>query len=199
MISSDLYHQSFIAEGKMGTHYLTIPLLSDYQLENAATSVAALELLASSGFNISSKDIAQGLARVKWPGRFQILNRQPVVLVDGAHNVASVKRLAEGIKAYFHYHRIFFIIGMSRDKDIAGIVKELASLSPQVIVTHSSHPRAASPLTIASEFIKQGIKPKISENTAQALSQTLSVVNKEDLICVTGSLFIVAEALDYFS
>ena len=198
-ISGDFYHQSLIVKGEMGDHHLTIPLLGDYQIENAATAVAALEILASLGFDIVAEDIAQGLARVEWPGRFQILNHQPMVLVDGAHNVASMKRLAESIKGYFHYGKNFLIFGTSCDKDIPGIVKELVPLSPRVIVTYSSHPRAASPSTVAAEFIRWDIKPKIAENVPQALSQTLSVANKEDLICVTGSLFLVAEALNYFS
>ncbi len=245
-ITGNLYHQSFIVEGKMGTYHLAIPLLGDYQIENAATAVVALELLAPSGFAIPSEDVAQGLARVEWPGRFQILRYRPVVLVDGAHNVASMKRLVSNIKTYFDLgcrsecvsrspepfapchsegakrlknlaqgklregeesHRSgqvprpknLLIIGASCDKDIAGMVKELVSLSPQVIATRSSHPRAASPSVIAAEFAKQDIKPEITENVTQALSQTLPVANKEDVVCVTGSLFLVAEALDYFS
>jgi folylpolyglutamate synthase/dihydropteroate synthase len=83
------------------------------------------------------------------------------------------------------------------DKEIAGIVKELTQLSPRVIVTRSSHPRAASPLTLAAEFNKRGIKPKIADTVAEALSQDLSLASKKDLVCVTGSLLVVAEALDY--
>jgi len=198
-ITSDLCHQSFTVGGKMGTHHITIPLLGDYQVENAATAVAALEVLASLGFRITAEDIARGLARVDWPGRFQILRRQPIVLVDGAHNVASIRRLVENIKTYFDYDQVFLVIGTSCDKDISGIVKELVPLSPQVAVTRSSHPRAASPSTVAAEFISQGIEPKLSDNVFQALSQTLSLADKEDLICVTGSLFVMAEALNYFS
>jgi dihydrofolate synthase/folylpolyglutamate synthase len=76
-------------------------------------------------------------------------------------------------------------------------VKELNFLSPQVIVTRSSHPRAASPLALAAEFAKWGINPRVTEAVTQALSQTLAMVEERDLICVTGSLFVVAEALDY--
>lgn len=198
-MTSDLCHQSFTVGGKMGTHHITIPLLGDYQVENAATAIATLEVLASSDFRITAEDIARGLAQVDWPGRFQILRRQPVVLVDGAHNVASTRRLVENIKTYFDYDQVFLVIGTSCDKDISGMVKELVSLSPQVAVTRSTHPRAASLPTVAAEFLSQGIEPKLSENVFQALSQTLSLADKEDLICVTGSLFIVAEALDYFS
>jgi dihydrofolate synthase/folylpolyglutamate synthase len=207
-ITSNLYQQSFTIEGKMGIHHITIPLLGDFQIENAATAVAALELLASSGCAITSANIARGLARVEWPGRFQILQHHPMVLVDGAHNVASTRRLVSNIKAYFnfgcHYEgekqpKNLLVFGTSCDKDIPGMVKELVSLSPQVVVTSSSHPRAASPLAIAAEFAKQGIKPEVAENIPQALSQTLSEANEEDVISITGSLFVVAEALDYFS
>ena len=69
----------------------------------------------------------------------------------------------------------------------------------QVVVTRSSHPRAASPLDLAAEFAKAGIKPKITNAVGQALSQTLALARKSDLICVTGSLFVVAEALDYMA
>jgi dihydrofolate synthase / folylpolyglutamate synthase len=195
----DLKHQSLVVHGRSGDHNLSIPLLGDYQLENAAVAVAALETLASLGYRISAADIARGVARVKWPGRFQILNYRPVVLVDGAHNVASMMRLVENIKAYFNYGQIFLIIGSSCDKDIPGMVKELVSLSPRVIATHSSHPRAASPSIVAAEFLNRGIKAGVSDTVAQAISQALSLTGPTDLICVTGSLFMVAETLDYFS
>ena len=196
-IAGDFYQQSLVVQGKTGTHQLTIPLLGDYQLENAATATATLEVLATSGFHISTEDIARGLAQVKWPGRFQIINYEPIVVADGAHNVASMRRLVENIKTYFNYDQIFLILGISCDKDIPGIVKELVSLSPQVTVTRSAHPRAASPSVIAAEFTSQGIKSKITDAVSQALSQTLSIAGRKDLVCVTGSLFVVAEALDY--
>jgi len=162
-------------------------------------AVAALEVLASSSSRITAEHVARGLSQVEWPGRFQILSRKPIVLVDGAHNVASMRRLVENVRAYFDHKRVFLVMGASCDKDIPGIVKELVSLSPRVVVTRSSHPRAAAPSVVAAGFISQGIEPKLSENVFQALSHTLSLAGKEDLICVTGSLFVVAEALDYFS
>jgi dihydrofolate synthase/folylpolyglutamate synthase len=196
-IAGDFQQQAFVIQGKMGMHHLSIPLLGDYQVENAATAVATLEVLASLGFAIAAADIARGLAQVEWPGRFQILSHGPVVLVDGAHNVAAMQRLVGNIKAYFSYDRLFLIIGISCDKDIPGIVKELIPLSPRVTVTRSSHSRAASPSVIAAEFTKWGITSKASDAVSQALFQTLSTASNKDLVCITGSLFVVAEALDY--
>jgi dihydrofolate synthase/folylpolyglutamate synthase len=199
-IGGDLHHQSLVVEGRMGKHQISIPLLGDFQLENAAVAVAALEILDSTGVAISAADIARGLAQVKWPGRFQILRQHPTVLIDGAHNVASMKRLVDNIKAYFNYKRIFLVIGIASDKDIPGIINELVSLSPQVIVTRASHSSRAAPLSsLAAEFTKRGIEPETRETVAQALSRSLSLADKTDIICVTGSLFVVAEALDYFS
>ena len=198
-ISGDLHHQSLVIEGRTSKYQVKIPLLGDFQLENAATAVAALEILASQGFAISTADIVQGLAQVKWPGRFQILQQHPIVLVDGAHNVASMKRLVDNIKAYFAHKRIFLVFGTSCDKDIPGIINELVPLSPQVIVTQASHSRAAPLSTLVAEFAKQGIESKTGETVAKAISRALSLAGRTNVICVTGSLFVVAEALDYFS
>jgi len=198
-IGGDLYHQSLVIDGRMGKHQVSIPLLGDFQLENASTAVAVLEILASMGFAISAIDIAQGLAQVKWPGRFQILQQHPTVLVDGAHNVASMKRLVNNIKSYFAHKRIFLVFGTSCDKDIPGIINELVPLSPQVIVTQASHSRAAPLPTLVAEFTKRGIKPETAETVTEAISRALSLAGRTAIICVTGSLFVVAEALAYFS
>lgn len=195
----DLQHQSLEIDGRTGNYQVSIPLLGDFQLENAATSVAALEILSSNGFDISAANIAQGLAQVKWSGRFQILEQQPTVVIDGAHNVASMKRLADNIKAYFPGKRILLVFGTSCDKDIPGIMNELVSLSPQVILTQASHSRAAPSATLAAEFAKRGIEPEIRTTITEAISRALSWASKTDVVCVTGSLFVVAEALDYFS
>ncbi|HUX48026.1 MAG TPA: folylpolyglutamate synthase/dihydrofolate synthase family protein [Dehalococcoidia bacterium] len=198
-IGGDLSPQSLVIEGRGNNYQVSIPLSGDFQLENAASAVAALEVLGSAGFAISTADIARGLARVKWPGRFHILQEYPTVLVDGAHNVASIKRLVDNIKGYFAHKRIFLVFGTSCDKDIPGIINELVPLSPQVIVTRAAHSRAAPLSTMVAEFSKQGIELEIRETVTEAISRALSLADRTDLICVTGSLFVVAEALDYFS
>jgi dihydrofolate synthase/folylpolyglutamate synthase len=196
-IGGDLQHQSLAIDGRTGKYQVSIPLLGDFQLENAATSVAALEILSSDSSDISAGNIAQGLAQVRWLGRFQILQQQPIVVIDGAHNVASMKRLVDNIKAYFPGKRVLLVFGTSCDKDIPGLVNELVSLSPQVILTQASHSRAAPPAALAAEFTKRGIEPEAGESVTEAMSRALSLAGEADVICVTGSLFIVAEALDY--
>lgn len=195
----DLVQQSLVIEGRKNGYCVQIPLLGDYQLENAAAAVAALEILASAGFAISAADIAKGLSQVRWPGRFQILRQHPTVLIDGAHNVASMKRLVSNIREYFSGKRIHLVFGTSTDKDIPGIVSELASLCPEVIAVQARHSRAASLAVLVAELSKRGIEAETGTSIPEALSRALSKADRKDLVCVTGSLFVVAEALDYFS
>jgi dihydrofolate synthase/folylpolyglutamate synthase len=195
--SGDLYGQTLTVFSKTGNYDLTIPLLGDYQLENAAIAVAAIEALASLGSRISAQDISQGFSQVSWPGRLQILSCEPTIVVDGAHNAYSMSKLVAAVRELFNYQRCFIIFGTSCDKDILGMVQELKPLSNHIIITSSSHPRAASSSLLAEKFNSLGLKPVIVVNVAEALSKTLSLAKKTDLILITGSLFIAAEAIDY--
>jgi dihydrofolate synthase/folylpolyglutamate synthase len=195
----DLHHQSLVIKSNNVEYGLTIPLIGDHQLENAAAAVAALEALIGLGAKISKEEIIQGLKQVHWPGRLQILSEQPVVVVDGAHNVYSMKRLLEAIKKYFSYDKCLVIFGTSCDKDIPGMARQLGAFTPHIIITSSAHPRAAAISILASEFSKQNVEVKVAENVPEAISQALSIAQKTDLILITGSLFVVAEAISYTS
>jgi dihydrofolate synthase/folylpolyglutamate synthase len=193
----DLYSQTLIISTKSGHYDLAIPLLGDYQLENAATAVAVAEALISLGTIISSQNIAKGLSQVSWPGRLQILSSKPMVVVDGAHNAYSMSKLVQAVKEYFDYKKCFVILGASCDKDISGMARELETLSNHIIITSSTHPRAALISSLAEKFDSLGIKAVAADNVAEALSKALTLAEKTDLILVTGSLFVVAEAIDY--
>jgi len=183
-------------KGRLGSYELSIPLLGHYQLENAATAVAALEVLAERGFNISRDSIINGLAQVSWPGRFQILSHHPLVLVDGAHNPDGARRLKQSLKQYLDFERAILVIGVSCGKDVAGIVSELFPLFGKVIVTRSRHPRAMASPPIVAEFRKQGVETQVVDDVPAALSQALALAGDRDLVCIAGSLFVIAEAIE---
>ena len=174
-----------------------MPLLGEHQLENAAAAVAAAEVLVDSGAGISERNITEGLKRVRWPGRLQVLRREPRVVIDCAHNAYSVKKLAESLKRYFNFKRAILIIGTASDKDIAGIVKEAAPLTQEVIVCRSRNPRAVAPAVLANEVLKHGINPVFTESIASAMTLALARAGAEDLICATGSVFVAAEVMEY--
>ncbi|MFC2034294.1 bifunctional folylpolyglutamate synthase/dihydrofolate synthase [Chloroflexota bacterium] len=195
-IDSDIARQSLVVKGRLGDYQLSVPLLGQHQMENAATAVATLEVLEDKGFNISKSSITKGLAEVKWPGRLQVLNHNPLVVVDGAHNPDSARRLRQSLEQYFNFDKALLIIGASSDKDINKIVSELAPVFNMVIATHSTHPRAMATSSIISEFEKYGIKAQATDDISIALRQALDMVGEKDLICVTGSLFVVAGAIE---
>jgi len=192
----DSDRQSLQVEGRLDSYKLTLPLLGDYQQENAATAVAALEVLAEKGFTIFRDNIVDGLARVSWPGRFQVLSHHPLLVVDGAHNPDSAQKLKQSLVQYFNFDRAFLVMGLSADKDMAGIVSELAPIFDEVIITRSRHPRAMAPAPLAAEFAKCGVKTQVVEDVPAALSLALSKAGTGDLICAAGSLFVVAEVME---
>ena len=195
----DSKRQLLQVKGRLGSYKLSIPLLGNYQLENAATAVAALEALAAKGFNVSRDSIINGLAQANWAGRLQVLRHHPLLVVDGAHNPAAARRLKQSLARYFSFDRAILVIGASSDKDVAGVASALAPLFSEVIVTRSHHPRAMALSPVVAEFEKQGIAARAVETVPEALSLALALAGDRDLICVAGSLFVVAEAIEQLS
>ena len=188
--------QSLRVKGRLGSYQLSIPLLGQHQLDNAATAVAALEVLVERGFHISGDNIADGLARVNWPGRLQVLSHRPLLVVDGAHNPDSARKLKQSLEQYFSFDRAILIIGTSADKDIAGIVSELVPLFDKVIATQSIHPRAMPSAAVVAELGRQGVAAPATGDISISLPLALTLAGERDLICVTGSLFVVAGAIE---
>ena len=195
-LAADLDGQSFTVQGKAGTHNLRIPLLGDYQLENAATAVAALEALRAYGINVCSDSITAGFANVNWSGRLEILRREPWLVVDGAHNIDSARKLREAIRQCFDFARLILIIGTSSGHNMAAIVEELAPISDVIIATRSRHPRAADPSALVAEFARHGLVAETTESVASAVEKALAMAGGKDLILATGSLFVVAETIE---
>jgi len=191
----DINSQSLMVSGRLASYDLTIPLLGQHQLINAATAVAALEVMVEHGFNITKKHIQEGLAKVNWPGRFQIIGRHPLMVVDGAHNPDSIRNLRETIEQYLRIHKVVLVIGTSVDKDFKGIVDEISPVVEKVIATQSRHPRALDLNKIAAEFIEHNIPVETAPDVPAALSKAVILAGENGIICVTGSLFVVAETL----
>lgn len=191
----DAERQSFRVRGRLDSYELTIPLLGEHQMENAACAVAALEVLAEGGADISRDAMQRGLGGVRWLGRLQVLRRDPLLICDGAHNADSAAKLREALRRHFDFKRAVLVLGTSSDKDITGIVGELAHAFDEVIVTRSCHPRSAAPDMLAGEFARHGKTAKIAENPEEAVRRALEQAGRSDLVCVTGSLFLAGEVI----
>ncbi|MHB1133665.1 MAG: bifunctional folylpolyglutamate synthase/dihydrofolate synthase [Chloroflexota bacterium] len=169
-------------------------LLGAHQRSNAAGAVVALQSLRELGVGVSDEAIGTGLATVRWPGRLEVVGREPTVVLDGMHNADSARRLREALGDVFRYERLTLVLGISADKEIGAIVPELAPLAHRLIVTRSSHYRAAPLEALVAACREVGLNPETAETPVDALALARAGAGPRDLICVTGSLYLVAEA-----
>jgi dihydrofolate synthase/folylpolyglutamate synthase len=189
--------QDFRLQTAGGSYDLHLPLLGLHQLENAAAAVSAVEALARHGLAVSPEQIRRGLAGVRWPGRLEILRRRPLLIVDGAHSAEAVRRLRETLLQDMTFSKAILIVGASSDKEIGAMAAELEPLEATVIATSAHNPRAAPAPVVAAAFSNRGIPTTVTETVPQAVESALAQAEPDDLICVLGSLFVVAEARAY--
>ena len=187
-------YQSLTVHGLFSFYDLDIPLLGDYQMENAATAVAAVESISRvQGFNIPAATLAHGFRSVSWPCRMELLSREPLVIADGAHNDYSVDKLLESLPHYFDYDRLLVIAGFSRDKNVDAMVDSLAPAADIAIAAQSRHPRALNAEELSEMLKQRGAETLVAPTPREALEQARIHAGARDLVLATGSLFLAAE------
>lgn len=173
-----------------------LPLLGAHQADNAATALAACECLRDfCGFDVDAQAMREGLAKVEWLARVQLLQEEPPVIVDSAHTPSSAAALADFLRSVCPGRSAVLVLGVSADKDLCRIVAPLAPLVRRVIATQSSHPRALSAEEVAAVCQAAGLAVDVRRSPGEALEAALESVGPGELVCVTGSLFVAAEAL----
>jgi dihydrofolate synthase/folylpolyglutamate synthase len=173
---------------------VALPLLGRHQLENAATAILAVENLRVAGIDAPPPVVGKALTEVKWPGRLEVIKRRPLLVLDGAHNGDSARRLAQALRAHFSFRRVLLVVGLNADKDMSAFARELATLDPEVTATRARLPRAAAANDVADAFRREGVPARIAPSVAWAVDDALAEAGPADLVCVTGSLYVVAEA-----
>jgi dihydrofolate synthase / folylpolyglutamate synthase len=173
---------------------LHIPLLGYHQVENAATAYAALDAARTRGLRIEEEDIRQGFAQVAWPGRFELLRREPPVVVDSAHNGDSALRLRQALDDYFPGRPVVLLFGASEDKDIRGMFDALLPRVRQVVATQAVHPRAMPAGGIVALAHEYGRPAQAVLPMQAALHRALETAGEEAVVVAAGSLFIAAAA-----
>jgi len=195
--------QFFDYKGFAGSYKdLFIPLRGRYQVCNAATALAALELLEEKGFAVDEKALRQGLAETSWPGRLELLKESPKLVMDGAHNPAAIRQMAQAIPDYFNFRRLILVFGIMADKDAPAMMSAILPLADQVIFTRASIPRAADPsalFRIALDRLNfDQKKGEVIEDVGSALERALSEAGPDDMVLVTGSFYTVSDARAYW-
>jgi len=187
--------RGFEVKGAFGIYpNLSIRLLGEHQIINASVAIGVVEALRDYDIEVGIDALRNGLYNTLWPGRCEVVSRNPLIVLDGAQNVASARVLKQAIEQNFKYQRLFLVLGISQDKDILGICKELDDLADAVILTRANNPRATEPAELAKYFTAKPVR--LANNVREAKKESLDLAKDEDLILVTGSLFVVGDFRD---
>jgi dihydrofolate synthase / folylpolyglutamate synthase len=176
---------------------LEVNLIGEHQAANAALAVAAVEEIVAQGLPVSDQAVANGLARVDWPARLEIMGRQPLVLLDCAHNVASAEALVRSLQTSLPRRalggRRYLIFAGSNDKDLAGMLRVLAPQFDHVALTRfAQSPRSVAPEELA-KLVPNDIPRSNYASAAAAWNAVRRQASAQDMICVTGSVFLAGE------
>ncbi len=173
---------------------LILPLTGDHQAVNAAVAVGIVEGLRELGFVISEEAVYGGFQETFWPGRLEVVGGLPLTVLDGAHNQASAWSLTQSLRKIFPGKAVTLILGVGADKDREGICREFNRIARTVIASQADHPRAYRFRADELLSLFAGKRLCRSENIRQALELAIRETNPEDMILVSGSLFLVSEA-----
>ena len=186
---------------KWGTQVLNdlhIPLKGHFQRNNAGLAVSACLALRERGFNIEDRYLKDGVEKVSWEGRLETAFSHPKVVLDCAHNEASVRSLTMELLENFKFSRCFIVLGLMRDKKIDEIINILCPLGDEFFLVSVNPSREEAPEKLA-ERLKSYNKPsQCFEDVFEAMRAIKRIANKDDLICITGSIFLIAEAKKCF-
>ncbi len=194
VIEKHVFGQLFALRGPHGTRELRTPMLGRHQVENAATAVAVADALRARGHEISDAAIAEGIAHTRVPGRMEVMGENPFIVADGAHNGESAAALVDALRDHFEPRRYFIVLGVMADKDLRAIGFKLANLADLIICCGFRSPRAMDPYAMVQEVGFLGPAAVAEESVAGAIDVALGHADRGDLVCITGSLYVVAEA-----
>jgi dihydrofolate synthase/folylpolyglutamate synthase len=175
--------------------HLEVPLLGEHQAHNCGLALGIVDALRQRDYTVSEQDAIDGLARVRVPGRLEVLRENPRIIVDAAHNAASINALMRAIGQNISYDSMVVIFGCSSDKDIDGMLVQLQRGADKVIFTSAGAARSADPQELHARFVENHQRmAQMAPTLMDAYRIALNCVTRDDLICITGSFYLVGEA-----
>jgi len=178
---------------------LHLPLAGRHQVTNAALALAVIEVLDRKGWAIDRHAVYEGMHEVRWEGRLETLCHEPQIILDGAHNPAGISALCRALVADFSYERLICVFGVMTDKDKRGMLRRLAGIASHIILTRPREDRASQMDELRDGAGRLGISHEIIPESKRAVERALALAGSKDLICITGSLYLVGEIKKSFS
>ena len=175
--------------------HLRVPLHGKHQAINCGLALAMLDKLKSAGYKIDNDKATEGLNKVSLAGRMEMIWDDPRIMIDAAHNAASIQALIHAIGQNIPYDSMVVIFGCNNDKDVKGMLQKLQYGADKVIFTRSNSAKAMSPEDLAEMYTEIcGKMCQTAPSLGQALQLAKNAVSKEDLICITGSFYLIGQA-----
>jgi dihydrofolate synthase/folylpolyglutamate synthase len=174
---------------------LSIPLLGHHQVQNGAVAFVALQTASERGLPLEIQHIQEGMAATEWPGRFQILSQDPAIVLDSAHNRDSALKLRIALDDYFPGRLVTMVFGASSDKDVRGMLLELAPRVSRLILTQANHPRSEDPEALARLARAFGFEADVVIPVSAAMQRAAEQASADEVVLAAGSLFVVGSAL----
>jgi dihydrofolate synthase/folylpolyglutamate synthase len=174
---------------------IRLNLAGEHQVRNAACAILAAENLTRQGFKVEKKAILLGLNKVDWPGRLEIYGRNPLVILDVAHNPDGIKNLISALGKLLPDKKIYFVFGVMDDKDYGKMLKIVGGIAKEIILTQPDYHRSAKLDSLADTARKLGLRYSAVSGVKEAYQSALRKMKKDDVLCVTGSHFTIGEFL----
>jgi dihydrofolate synthase/folylpolyglutamate synthase len=183
--------------GLRGTYPIRLPLLGRHQVVNAATAIAAVELLADHEVPVDAGAVRRGLAAVRWPARVELIDTRPYTIVDMGHNPASMAALRDTLRELLGDRRVVLVFGMLATKDYRAVTAMIAPLADAVVTTTPDNPHALPAASLAAEVRKYAPNVTAIPDRRDAVERGRALAGPEDVLLVTGSVYLVGEAREW--
>ena len=190
VLEADFTGQRFCYKGEE----YTLSLAGSYQTENAVLALEALRILDERGYHTTTEQRREGLKATHWNGRLTIIHRDPLFIVDGAHNPAAADMLEDSVRKYFKDRRLFFIMGVFKDKDYPYIIRKLCPYAEQILAIETpDNPRALPAEELAEAIRPYNANVRAEKNIPRAVEELFEMAGKDDVILSFGSLSFIGE------
>ncbi len=185
--------------GTRALNNLVLPLSGHFQRNNAGLALSACLALNERGLNIKEEHLRHGLKMVSWEGRLETVFSNPTVVLDCAHNEASVRNMTMELRENFKFSRCFIVLGLMQDKKVDEVIKILSQLGDQFFLVSVNPPRGEAPEKLVEKLKTHNKPSQAFETVSEALQAVKQTANQDDLICITGSIFLIAAAKKCFN
>ncbi|MBW6410041.1 bifunctional folylpolyglutamate synthase/dihydrofolate synthase [Clostridium weizhouense] len=194
MISEEKVYQEVEVTGLRNKYKVKLPLIGEHQILNLSVALTTIEVLCErEKINLDKILIEKSIENVIWKGRLEVLRTNPLLLIDGAHNIDGIKMLRKNIEKYFKYNKLYLLLGVLADKQVEEMIKEITPLAYKVYALTPHSERAELSEELKKEILKYNKNTIALEDYEEAYKSVLNEASNDDMILISGSLYMVGD------